>query len=33
MDELLAKIKQNLNVDYEADDSLLKDFITATSCY
>jgi hypothetical protein len=33
MDELLAKIKQNLNVDYEADDSLLKDFIAAAIGY
>jgi hypothetical protein len=33
MDELLAKIKQNLNLDYEADDSLLKDFIAAAIGY
>ena len=33
MDELLAKIKQNLNVDYEADDSLLKGYITAAVSY
>jgi hypothetical protein len=33
MDELLAKIKQNLNLDYEAHDSLLKDFSAAAIGY
>ena len=31
MNELLAKVKQNLILEHEADDPLLKGYITATS--
>ena len=33
MDELLGKVKQNLILEHEADDSLLKGFITAAVSY
>lgn len=33
MDELLDKVKQNLILEHEADDSLLKGFITAAVSY
>ena len=33
MNELLAKVKQNLILEHEADDSLLKGFITAAVSY
>ncbi len=33
MDELLTKVKQNLILEHEADDSLLKDFIAAAIGY
>ena len=33
MDELLAKVKQNLILEHEADDSLLKGYITAAVSY
>ena len=33
MDELLSKVKQNLILEHEADDSLLKGFITAAVSY
>nr|DAT23116.1 MAG TPA: Head Tail Connector Protein [Caudoviricetes sp.] len=33
MDELLTKVKQNLILEHEADDSLLKSYITAAVSY
>ncbi len=33
MDELLAKVKQNLILEHEADDPLLKGYITAAVSY
>ena len=33
MSELLAKVKQNLILEHEADDSLLKSYITAAVSY
>ena len=33
MDELLAKVKQNLILDHAADDALLESFITAAISY
>ena len=33
MDELLDKVKQNLILEHEADDSLLKGYITAAVSY
>ncbi len=33
MEELLAKVKQNLILEHEADDSLLKGYITAAISY
>ena len=33
MEELLTKVKQNLILEHEADDSLLKDFIAAAIGY
>ena len=33
MDELLSKVKQNLILEHEADDSLLKGYITAAVAY
>ena len=33
MDELLTKVKQNLILEHEADDSLLKGYITAAVSY
>ena len=33
MDELLSKVKQNLILEHEADDSLLKGYITAAVSY
>ena len=33
MNELLAKVKQNLILEHEADDSLLKGYITAAVSY
>ena len=33
MDELLTKVKQNLILEYEADDPLLKGYITAAVSY
>ena len=33
MDELLSKIKQNLILDHDEDDALLKNYITAAVAY
>ena len=33
MDELLSKVKQNLILEHEADDPLLKSYITAAVAY
>ena len=33
MEELLTKVKQNLILEHEADDSLLKGYITAAVSY